>query len=315
MHTVIRSWGELRCGGWFLSCSMTLLLLLLELPVGGQTRRPDSSNVEYAFVDGVHLKLDVYLPRNAPKPYSVVVWIHGGAWMAGAKENTPATFLLCYGYAIVSVNYRLSRQALFPAQVHDCKAAVRWVRGNAAAYGLDPHRIGVWGSSAGGHLAALLGTAGPEAGLEGTLGGERNVSTQVQAVCDWYGPTNLVTIWRYPSTINRAASSCPEAKLIGGSLQRNSEKAWKASPMAYVKSGDPPFLIMHGTVDSTVPFHQSVELDSALHSAGVPVLFKPITGAGHGGPAFTADSTRQLVRTFFDAHLKKRRRIHHDGGL
>ncbi|MEW6006003.1 MAG: alpha/beta hydrolase fold domain-containing protein [Stygiobacter sp.] len=265
---------------------------------------PDTANVEYANVSGISLKLDIYLPKNVAKPYPVIVWIHGGGWRQGSKENPTAASMVQQGYAVVSINYRLSQQAIFPAQIHDCKAAIRWIRANAARYDFDSEHIGAWGSSAGGHLAAMLGAAGDVDSLEGTVGGNLQFSSRVQAVCDWYGPSNFPTICDFPSSFDHCSPASPAVLLIGGAIKDNLAKAIAASPITYVSRDDPPFLIMHGTDDMIVPFHQSVELDSALRAAGVNVQFHPIANTGHGGGGFTADSTRRKVSEFFDRHLK-----------
>ena len=265
---------------------------------------PDRANVQYALVDGISLRLDLYFPKNTAKPYPVIVWVHGGGWSAGSKANPRAEFLVSHGYAVASINYRLSDQAKFPAQLYDCKAAIRWLRANAVQYDLDPKRIGAFGSSAGGHLVALLGTTAGVDSLEGKVGGNLQFSSEVQAVCDWYGPTDFLTICNYPSNINHCAANSPEAELIGGSIQANRAKAIAASPITYVGKGDPPFLIMHGTLDMTVPFQQSVTMDSALRRSGGIVVFKPIIGGGHGDSAFEADSTKLPVVAFFDRYVK-----------
>jgi acetyl esterase/lipase len=287
---------------------MRLLLLLWAVisieEVLAQRITPDVANVEYANVNGISLKLDLYLPKNVVKPYPVIVWIHGGGWIGGSKENPTAAPMAQQGYAVVSINYRLSGQAIFPAQIHDCKAAIRWIRANAATYGFHSERIGAWGSSAGGHLVAMLGTAGEVDSLEGTVGGNLQYSSRVQAVCDWYGPSNLPTICDFPSAIDHCSSTSPEALLIGGAIKDYPAQAIAASPITYVSANDPPFLIQHGTNDMTVPFHQSVELDSALKAVGVHVQFHPIVNTGHGGGGFAADSTRQMVSDFFDSYLK-----------
>jgi acetyl esterase/lipase len=265
---------------------------------------PDTANVEYANVNGISLKLDIYLPKNVAPPYAVIVWIHGGGWRGGSKENPTAASMVQQGYAVVSINYRLSGQAIFPAQIHDCKAAIRWIRANAIRYGFNSEKIGAWGSSAGGHLVAMLGTAGEVDSLEGTVGGNLQFSSRVQAVCDWYGPANLPTICDFPSGIDHCASTSPEALLIGGAIKDHLAQAIAASPITYVSKDDPPFLIQHGTDDMSVPFHQSVELDLALKAVGANVQFRPIAGAGHGGAGFSHDSTRSKVIEFFERHLK-----------
>ncbi len=288
--------------------SLRALLLCLSAlgaqEILAQRITPDTANVEYANVNGLSLKLDIYLPKNTAKPYPVIVWIHGGGWRGGSKENPTAASMAQQGYAVVSINYRLSQQAIFPAQIHDCKAAIRWIRAHAARYGFNSERMGAWGSSAGGHLVAMLGTAGEVDSLEGTVGGNLQFSSRVQAVCDWYGPANLPTICDFPSGIDHCSPTSPEALLIGSAIKDNLAKAVAASPITYVSTNDPPFLIQHGTEDMSVPFHQSVELDSALKTAGVNVKFHPIVGAGHGGAGFSHDSTRSKVIEFFDRHLK-----------
>jgi acetyl esterase/lipase len=268
-----------------------------------QASVPEYPNVEYARVDTFRLLLDVYLPDIGIPPYPVVVWIHGGGWRSGSKESVQGVFLTLSGYALVSINYRLSQESLFPAQIHDCKAAIRWVRAHAPTYGFDPDRIGVWGSSAGGHLASLVGTTQPQDGLEGTLGDFTSVSSRVQAVCDWFGHSNFTTIFLFPSDIDHASPNGPESRLLGVPVMSNLDLAWQASPIAYVNAGDPSFLIMHGTGDVNVPYHQSVELDSALSEANVPVEFRSYPGEGHGGGVFSTDSIRQRVREFFDRTL------------
>ncbi len=289
----------------FLLCSFLPLLSAISVQeIFAQRILPDTANVEYAFVSGISLKLDIYLPKNVAKPYPVIVWIHGGGWRGGSKENPTAASMSQQGYAVVSINYRLSGQAIFPAQIHDCKAAIRWIKANAATYGFNPERIGAWGSSAGGHLVAMLGTAGDVDSLEGTVGGNLQFSSRVQAVCDWYGPANLLTICDFPSGLDHCSSTSPEALLIGGAIKDNLAKARAASPITYVSANDPPFLIQHGTNDMTVPFHQSVELDSALKAVGVNVKFMPIANTSHGGGGFAADSTRRKVSEFFDRRLK-----------
>ena len=269
-----------------------------------QSYKPDFANIEYASVSGASLTLDVYIPPQISYPYPTVVWIHGGGWQSGSKESVNGTWLIQNGFAIVSINYRLTDKAIHPAQINDCKAAIRWIRANAQKYHFDSNKIGVFGSSAGGHLAALVGSSGEVNNLEGDVGNNLSYSSRVQAVCDWYGPANFSTICgTIPPTSNHCDETSPEGKLIGGDLRTNPEKCKSVSPITYVSIDDPPFLIMHGTADNTVPFHQSVELDSALKAIGCDVTFIPQPGAGHGGTAFGADSTRQRVTDFFKRKL------------
>lgn len=255
-------------------------------------------DLEYVAAGHARNKLDLYLPSKADRRLPVIVWIHGGAWWAGSKENCLATALVAKGYAVASINYRLSQHALFPAQIEDCKAAIRWLRANAERYGLDGRRIGVWGASAGGHLAALLGTSGDVRELEGQ-GGNLSQSSRVQCVVDFFGPTDVTQMGG-----RHDAHDSPEAKLLGGPVQQNKEKAARANPITYVSQDDPPFLIMHGEEDRVVPINQSELLDAALRRAGVPCTFVRIPKNGHGGPGFVSPESRAKIEEFFAKHLK-----------
>jgi acetyl esterase/lipase len=247
-------------------------------------------------------KLDLYLPRQkeGTGPLPLIVWVHGGAWLAGSKENCPAVRFLRRGYAAASINYRLSRHAIFPAQIEDCKAAIRFLRASAEKYNIDPNRIGVWGASAGGHLVALLGTAGDVKEVE--KGPNLQVSSRVQAVCDFFGPTDLTKISQFSSSINHDAADSPESKLIGGPVQENKEACKRANPITYVSKDDPPFLICHGDKDMLVPHNQSELLYRALKEVGVNVTFHTVKGGGHGFRDAEAD---RMVQEFFDKFLKE----------
>jgi acetyl esterase/lipase len=261
-------------------------------------------DIEYVPGGGPRRTLDLYLPEKAAGPLPLIIWVHGGGWSAGSKENCPALLYTRRGYAVASINYRLSQSAVFPAQIQDCKAAVRWLRANAKTHGLDPERFGAWGSSAGGHLVALLGTAGDAKDLDGD-GPNREVSSRVQAVCDWFGPTDLLKMDAQSgpnSRIKHDAPASPESRLIGGAIQENKEKAERANPIKYVGAGAPPFLIMHGDQDPLVPLGQSELLHEALKKAGVDSTLHVVKGAGHG---FGRDAAGKLVEEFFDRHLKR----------
>ncbi|MCU0786401.1 MAG: alpha/beta hydrolase, partial [Verrucomicrobia bacterium] len=230
---------------------------------------------------------------------------HGGAWRAGSKENCPARRFVARGYAVASINYRLSQHAIFPAQIEDCKAAIRWLRAHAAEYHLDPKRFAAWGSSAGGHLVALLGTTGDIKDFD--KGEHLDQSSRVQAVVDWFGPTDFTQMSKYSlpnSKFDHDAAEAPEALLIGGPVQENKDKAARANPITYVSKADPPFLIMHGNRDNLVPYQQSELLRDALQKAGVPVTLKIIEGAGHG---FGGPEVNRTVEEFLDAQLKGKR--------
>jgi len=248
------------------------------------------------YVPGGHERnrLDLYLPEKAARPLPVIVWVHGGGWTNGDKTNGPAFRFATIGYAVASINYRFSQHAIFPAQIHDCKAAIRWLRANARKYGLDSNHIGAWGGSAGGHLVALLGTTTGVKELEGP-GGNEDQSSRVQAVVDWYGPTDFLTVGAKDTRTN----------LIGGDPQANKEKAAKASPMTYVSKDAAPFLIMHGDKDKTVPISQSETFAQALQKAGVEATFVVVKGSGHVSPLFNSPEHRKQVEDFFAKHLTK----------
>ncbi len=255
----------------------------------------------YRSVGDTKLKMDIFMPQQTAGPVPVVVWIHGGAWKTGDKEKSPALPLVNRGFAVVSLNYRLSQEAIFPAQIEDCKAAIRFLRSKAKAIGIDPDRIGVWGSSAGGHLAALLGTSGDVKELEG---GPENLqsSSRVQAVCDFFGPTDFLRMDDTPGSMEHNAADSPESALIGGPIKENPEKVARANPITYITPDDPPFLILHGDEDKTVIPSQSTLLADALKKAGVPVEFEIIKGAGHGFDVTVNDK----AFNFFDRVLKQK---------
>lgn len=230
--------------------------------------------------------LDLYLPEKpAAGKLPVVCWIHGGGWKNGSKESGAGKLarLVATGkYAGVALNYRLTGEAPWPAQIHDCKAAIRWIRGQAEERGLDPDRIAVWGSSAGGHLVAMLGVSQGVAGLEGELGAFRGESSAVKCVVDFFGPTDLLAMDAQGSTMDHNGAGSPESLLVGGPVQERAETARQASPLRHVSQDDAPALLVHGTEDPLVPFAQSVELAKALKQAGVPAAMLTVEGGGHG---------------------------------
>jgi acetyl esterase/lipase len=246
-------------------------------------------------------KLDLYVPGvDAPAP--LVVYIHGGAFRAGDKaEHAPLEYL-AEGYALAAINYRLSQHALFPAQIEDCKAAVRWLRAHAKEYGLDPRRVAVGGSSAGGHLAAMVGTAHHVKAFD--VGEHLDVSSRVQAVLDYFGPTDFLQMdaHRPPGGMVHDTPDSPESQLVGGPIQENPDRVARANPITYITAGAPPFLIVHGDRDPLVPHHQSVLLATALEKAGVPVTFYTVEGGGHGG--FEDPKVDELTKAFLEEHLR-----------
>lgn len=247
------------------------------------------------------LRLDLYTPAATP-PFPVILWVHGGGWQSGNRSLSaghPALRQRDRGYAVASIEYRLSGEAIFPAQIHDAKAALRWLRANATTYGLDPSRIAAWGSSAGGHLVALLGTSGGVSALEDPAQGNVGQSTRVQAVVDWFGPVDFLQM--PPSHHTRDS---PESRLLGCDIDECPDRVALASPLTYVDPSDPPFFIQHGTRDGTVNFEQSTLLHATLMGAGVPSTFVPLEGAGHGGPEFQTPANLARIEAFLDGQLR-----------
>ena len=245
-------------------------------------------------------RLDIYRMKDAAEPLPVIVWIHGGGWQNGSKANCLPlrAGYVQKGYAVVSVGYRLTDVAGFPAQTDDCAAAIRWVAEHADEHNLDADRIGVWGASAGGHLAAMAGLM-PVKNDAGE-GGEQRLP--IKAVCDFFGPTDLMAFADASPRVRGPNS--PEHKLLRGSIRDNPEKARQASPITYVDAGDPPVLIVHGDEDPLVPLDQSERLFKALTVAGVPVHLLVVKGGGHGRPGFAQEAVTGPIETFFAAHLK-----------
>jgi acetyl esterase/lipase len=254
--------------------------------------------------------MDLLIPRNAISPMPVVVWIHGGGWRDGNKGNRDqAARLVCRGYALAAVNYRLSDTATFPAQIHDVKAAIRFLRANAAAYGLDGERIAAFGSSAGGHLAALAGTSDGALALEDLSLGNATVSSRVQATIDWYGPTRFSEM-----DSQLLAQGCPERRrkhsdadsaeslLLGCQVGSDDcrQAVRRADPSNYVDALDPPMLLLHGTDDCVVPLAQSTLIARRMQIAGACAVPRNVAGAGHGGPDWIKVEVQDAVADVLD---------------
>ncbi len=246
-------------------------------------------------------KLDLYLPEVPDENLRpVIVRIHGGAWRHGDKSaQRSVSNYVRQGYVAVAINYRFSQQAVFPAQIEDCKAAIRWLRAHAAEYGIDPERILVMGSSAGGHLAALLGTSGDTKLFD--VGENLEHSSEVCAVVDHYGPTDLVQALQTPG-YDRSWSAVTQ--LLGGPIAEKTELAIQANPITYVSANDPPFLILHGDADPLVPLNQSAALHEALQEAGVSSEYHVVKGGAHGGEAFKAPIYKQALNDFLQRNVK-----------
>lgn len=268
-------------------------------------------DIEYGKGSDVSLKLDLFRPKEQSKePLPAVIWIHGGGWRAGDKRNEENAILLAKaGYVAASINYRLSDVAPFPAAVEDCKCAVRWLRANAKKYGVDPEKIGVWGGSAGGHLALMVAVADDSAGLEGK-GGNEKVSSRVAAACSWFGPAEFTVEWK-----NANVESASVLRLFLGGTRDEKPEAYKlASPVTHVSKDDPPILMIHGDKDKVVPFSQSEIMLAKLKEAGVEATLVTVKNGGHGfrptGDGKIEPSLDEIRRTtveFFDKRLKSAR--------
>jgi acetyl esterase/lipase len=263
-------------------------------------------DIPYAATENPRQRLDLYLPkkREGDKPLPVIVFIHGGGWKGGDKAggiSNVGRFVSSGHYAGVSVGYRLTGEARWPAQIHDCKAAIRWIKGNAKEHGLDASKIAVWGSSAGGHLVSFLGTSGDVKSLEGTLGKHTDQDSKVTCVVNFFGPENFLTMVNQKSTMDRTTADYPEALLLGGRVQEKQEAAKEASPVTHISPGDAPVLTAHGTEDPLVPFAQATEFDAALKKAGVESLLIEMTNGGHG---FRSPELDKRLQQFFDKHLR-----------
>ena len=272
---------------------------------------PDSwvAHRDLAYADNQNPRqcLDLYLPKVRPsqKPLPVVVYIHGGGWRNGRKDGGlrwVRPYVESGQYAGVSIGYRLSGEAKWPAQIHDCKAAIRWLKGNAKKYRLDPDKIGVIGTSAGGHLTAMLAVTGKGEELAGELGKHLQEESRIACAVDFYGPTEMLTMNDHPSRIDHDAEDSPESLLIGGAIQKHPQKAKHASPISYITADDRNLLIVHGEDDQLVPHPQSTAFYQALQKVGAAPLMITIQGGGHGG--FNSRELDARVRRFFDLHLR-----------
>jgi len=305
---MIRLIGTALLGGTF-----AFLPMMLSAQQGGMgmgmgmepTVPPFGTRVyrDIAYVQDGHQnqRLDLYLPE-AGENFPLIIYLHGGAWRAGDKNGVPAIDYVGKGYAIASVEYRFSQHAIFPAQIEDVKAAVRWLRANATDYGIDPERFAAWGQSAGAHLATMLGVTDGVAEFE--VGGNLDVSSAVQVVIDNYGPTDFAQMdaHRLPDGQEHNPADSPESLLVGGALQDNLDAVARANPITYVSESDAPFLVIHGDADLLVPHHQSEILVDAFEKVNVPVEFYTVDGGGHG--RFTDPKVGELIDMTLEKYLK-----------
>lgn len=303
-------------------------------------------NIPYAH-NSPFQTLDLYFPE-ADEPeqgFPLIVFVHGGAWMMCDKRDIqlqPALKALNWGYAIASINYRLSSEACFPAQIHDVKAAIRWLRANGEAYGLKIDNITIWGDSAGAHLASLAGTSRQAAELEDLTLGNETFSSSVQAVISWFGPTNFLLMDHYLSISNagtpdHSLPDSPESLLLGAEITTIPEQVKKANPESWLSADCPPFLIEHGTADPIVPYQLSCDFANrileavgktetstvlasgekvqerthiSIASHATVLIEEPevtlvlLREAKHGGPEFESEENYKIIKAFLDAQIK-----------
>jgi acetyl esterase/lipase len=305
---------------------LSILFAILALTTKAQLGNAEIGDIPNKYLDIPYAtlseaqKLDIYLPTEGEGPFPVIIAVHGGGFLAGDKRDRqlePKLNGLGRGYAVVSINYRLSPEATWPAQIHDCKAAVRWLRANASAYQLDPDNMVAWGGSAGGHLSSMLGTSGDVAQLEDLDLGNPDQSSRVQAVVNWFGPTDFLQMDKQlgenqvANPMRHSIPDSPESKLLGADITQVPDLVKEADPTTWVSVDDPPFLIQHGTEDNLVPYQGSVilarELGKAIGHQNVHLELFPDTGHGNG-PAFYTNKNINEIFAFLDTHLKKPKR-------
>lgn len=319
--------GELQSSIWrsslfvqqgeafFMRCLVTfaaLMTLSFAPQLLAQDAKPDlaamlhiETDIEYGKAGERSLVLDMVRPESeSATPRPVVVYVHGGGWRGGSKngmvKGPMAIMALTENYVGVSVGYRLSGEAIWPAQIHDCKAAIRFLKAHAKKYHIDPNKIAVWGTSAGGHLVSLLGTSGDIKDLDGA-NGSPDADTRVACVINFCGPSDFFTFAKTNPQFGGPAETSVVRLLFGGPADEKKVEATAASPITHISAGDPPFLIVHGTADTVVDVSQAEQLHTALEKAGVSSTLVKIEGGGHsfGGPEVVA-----RTKAFLDKHLK-----------
>lgn len=274
---------------------LTIIVCALALNfAAAQENTEEYKDLLYAADGSRVLSLDLYMPAGKPSPH-LIVWVHGGAWHSGSNQSPPLG-LVSAGYALASVEYRLSPEASFPTMIHDIKAAIRFLRGHAREYGYRTDKIAIWGASAGGHLAALTGTTNGVPELEGDIGHHLDESSSVQAVINFYGPTNFLTILDQSTPHGIKVRAPALALFLGKPLEQASDLAALASPVHHVDPTDPPMFIVHGDQDIQVPINQSHELNGAYKKHGLKVQLEIVHGAGHtDGIYFEPDFLKKVV--------------------
>jgi len=289
-------------------CSLVIVAVVALCPTlqAAQPPLPEGfkavRDVSYAANDNPRQQLNLYVPSEKPSvALPIVVYIHGGGWEGGSKDAAEVLgpFLRGGRFAAASVGYRLTNESHWPDQIHDCKAALRWIAAHGGEYGIDTDRIALFGISAGGHLVSLLGTTVGDSDLEGTIGEKLDAPVRFRCVANFCGPANFRTFEKQGSVISGEKPG-PVMKLFNGKVSENQDAAKAASPQLHVSSDDPPFLHIHGTKDALVPYAQAIEFDKSLDAAGVSSTL--LTGEG-GNHVFSSKELLETMNRFFDRHL------------
>jgi acetyl esterase/lipase len=294
--------------------SRASLLVLLAVFAAAQAAAEPTiiKDVEYARAPDRALHLDLYLPDGASGA-PLLVWVHGGGWEAGSKAQMPLEPFIDRGFAVASLDFRPASAARFPGQVHDIKAAVRFLRAADERYVYDAGRIAILGASSGAHLAALVGVTAGNQELEGGLGEHLDESSAVQAIVSYFGASNLTTILTQSTPFGLGVRNPALTRLLGALPADNEALAKLASPVFHVDAADPPLLLLHGDQDPQMPINQSHELQGAYQRAGLTADFIVVHGVGHGGGEFYAGGNLDRVAAFLDTQLRPKGRRNRDG--
>lgn len=279
--------------------ALSAVLSAADAPPGYRTL----TDIPFAKVDGHRLALDLYLPegkQGAP----LVVFVHGGAWSRGSRTEMPLVAMAPAGFAFASIDYRLSPVAPFPAQAHDIKAAIRFLRAKQSEYGYDATRIAIAGTSAGAHLALLVGVTNGNKELEGTVGDNLDQSSDVQAILSYYGASNFMTILKQSTPYGIGVRMPALQLLLGGQPEQEEVLAKLASPVFHIDANDPPLLLLHGDQDPQMPVNQSLEIYGAYREMGLDAEFLPVYQAAHGGKKFHEGDRLKAATEFLKKHLR-----------
>jgi acetyl esterase/lipase len=286
-----------------------LITLLLALSATAFAADPPAgyrklADIPFAEVDGHKLALDLYLPegkQGAP----LVVFVHGGGWQRGSRTEMPLGGMAPAGFAFASVDYRLSPVAPFPAQAHDIKSAIRFLRAKQGEYGYDASRVAIAGTSAGAHLAILVGVTNDHKELEGTVGGNLDQSSDVQAILSYYGASDFLTILKQSTPFGLGVRIPALQLLLGGQPEDKEELAKLASPVYHLDANDPPLLLLHGDQDPQMPINQSLQMYGAYREKGLHAQFLPVYLAAHGGRKFHEGEQLKAATEFLKKNLSR----------